>query len=89
MRYLIFNDDAGAESRSQELWREHSGTDGDDGTRFLYLTHKSESEGGGSIMIIDDNGKPLSADEIDQLGDVGDAQYEAWVSENLSTDSSD
>ena len=89
MRYLIFNDDAGAESRSQELWREHSGTDGDDGTRFLYLTHKSESEGGGSIMIIDDNGKPLSAEEIDQLGDVGDAQYEEWVSENLSTDSSD
>tara|TARA_Y100001937_G_C7089704_1_gene317082 strand:- start:842 stop:1114 length:273 start_codon:yes stop_codon:yes gene_type:complete len=86
MRYLIFNDDAGAESRSEELWKEQSGTDGDDGTRFLYLTHKSESEGGGSIMMVDDDGELLSSDERDELGDVGDERYEEWIAENLSAD---
>ena len=86
MRYLIFNNDAGAESRSEELWKQQSGTDGDDGTRFLYLNHKSESEGGGSIMMVDDDGELLSSDERGELGDVGDERYEEWILEHLSSE---
>ena len=78
MRYLKFENINGAEQRSRELWEEKLGRPKleEDETEFMYAFEVSESDEGGSYLLIDDGGMILSDDE--KLALESEASYQEW-----------
>jgi hypothetical protein len=78
MRYLKFENIDGAEQRSRELWEEKLGRPKkqEDETEFMYAWEISESDQGGSYLLIEDDGMPLSDDE--KLALEPEQSYQDW-----------
>jgi hypothetical protein len=69
MRYLKFENKDEAEQRSRELWEDRLGAPKkeEDITEFLYSFEVSESEVGGSYLLVDDEGALLTNEEKEAL----------------------
>ena len=78
MHYLKFENIGDAEQRSRELWEEKLGRPKleEDETEFMYAFEVSESDEGGSYLLIDDGGMILSDDE--KLALESEASYQEW-----------
>jgi hypothetical protein len=78
MRYLKFENIDGAEQRSRELWEEKLGRPKkqEDETEFMYAWEVSESNEGGSYLLIDDDGMILSDEE--KLALEPEQSYQDW-----------
>ena len=78
MRYLKFEKIDGAEQRSSELWIQRLGRPkrNEDMSAFLYPFETSESNEGGSYLLIHDDGEILSDTEIGSL--ETEDSYQAW-----------
>ena len=78
MRYLKLENIDDAEQRSRELWEEKLGRPKleEDETEFMYAFEVSESDEGGSYLLIDDGGMILSDDE--KLALESEASYQEW-----------
>ena len=78
MHYLKFENINAAEQRSRELWEEKLGRPKleEDETEFMYAFEVSESDEGGSYLLIDDGGMILSDDE--KLALESEASYQDW-----------
>ena len=78
MHYLKFENIGDAEQRSRELWEEKLGRPKleEDETEFMYAFEVSESDEGGSYLLIDDGGMILSDDE--KLALESEASYQDW-----------
>ena len=78
MRYLKFENIDGAEQRSRELWEEKLGRPKkeEDESEFMYGWEVSESDQGGSYLLIEDDGMTLSDDE--KLALESEADYQDW-----------
>ncbi len=77
-RYLKFETKNGAEQRSRELWEARLGRSKkeEDITEFLYAAEVSESEIGGSYLLVDDEGAFLTNEEKEALDSEG--SYQNW-----------
>ncbi len=78
MRYLKFENIDGAEQRSRELWQEKLGRPKNvgDETEFMYSWEISESDQGGSYLLIEDDGMILSDEE--KLALEPEQSYQDW-----------
>mgnify|MGYP000261884169 FL=1 len=78
MRYLKFENIDGAEQRSRELWEEKLGRPKkqEDETEFMYAWEISESDQGGSYLLIEDDGMILSDEE--KLALEPEQSYQDW-----------
>ena len=78
MRYLKFENIDGAEQRSAELWLQTLGRPkrDEDISTFLYPFETSESDGGGSYMLIHDDAQILSDTEKASL--ETEDSYQSW-----------
>ena len=78
MRYLKLENIDDAEQRSRELWEEKLGRPKleEDETEFMYGWEVSESDQGGSYLLIEDNGMTLSDDE--KLALESEESYQDW-----------
>tara|TARA_R100000908_G_C3728570_1_gene128727 strand:+ start:252 stop:539 length:288 start_codon:yes stop_codon:yes gene_type:complete len=78
MRYLKFENIDGAEQRSSELWLQTLGRPkiDEDISTFLYAFEVSESNEGGSYLLIDDNAQILSDTEKASL--ETEDSYQSW-----------
>ncbi|CAI8262829.1 MAG: Uncharacterised protein [Chloroflexota bacterium] len=78
MRYLKFENIDGAKERSRELWQEKLGRpkNGGDETEFMYSWEISESDEGGSYLLISDDGANLSDNEKATLQQ--EQSYQEW-----------
>ena len=78
MRYLKLENIDDAEQRSRELWEEKLGRPKleEDETEFMYGWEVSESNEGGSYLLIDDDGDILSDDEKMSL--ESESSYQDW-----------
>ena len=77
-RYLKFETKDGAEERSRELWEAKLGRPKkeEDVTEFLYSVEVSESDEGGSYLLVDDEGTLLTNEEKEALDSEG--SYQDW-----------
>ena len=77
-RYLKFETKDGAEERSRELWEAKLGRPKkeEDVTEFLYSVEVSESDEGGSYLLVDDEGAFLTNEEKEALDSEG--SYQDW-----------
>ena len=78
MRYLKFENIDGAEQRSRELWEEKLGRPKkeEDESEFMYGWEVSESDQGGSYLLIEDDGMILSDEE--KLALEPEQSYQDW-----------
>ena len=78
MRYLKFENINGAEQRSRELWEEKLGRPKkeEDESEFMYGWEVSESDQGGSYLLIEDDGMILSDEE--KLALEPEQSYQDW-----------
>ena len=78
MKYLKLETINGAEQRSRELWEQKLGRPKleEDETEFMYSFEVSESNEGGSYLLIDDDGMILSDEE--KLALESEALYQEW-----------
>jgi len=78
MKYLKFENIDGAEQRSSELWIQRLGRPkrDEDISAFLYPFETSESNEGGSYLLIHDDGEVLTESETDALED--EDTYQQW-----------
>jgi len=78
MKYLKLETINGAKQRSRELWEQKLGHPKleDDETEFMYFFEVSESNEGGSYLLIDDDGMILSDEE--KLALESEALYQEW-----------
>ena len=78
MKYLKFENIDGAEQRSSELWIQRLGRPkrDEDISTFLYPFETSESNEGGSYLLIDDDAQMLSDAEKASL--ETEDSYQAW-----------
>ena len=78
MRYLKFENIDGAEERSKELWEEKLGRPKkeEDESEFMYGWEVSESDQGGSYLLIEDDGMILSDEE--KLALEPEQSYQDW-----------
>ena len=78
MKYLKFENIDGAEQRSSELWIQRLGRPkrNEDMSAFLYPFETSESNEGGSYLLIDDDAQMLSDAEKASL--ETEDSYQAW-----------
>ena len=78
MRYLKFENIDGAEQRSSELWLQTLGRPKieEDISTFLYAFEVSESNEGGSYLLIDDDAQILSDTEKASL--ETEDSYQSW-----------
>jgi len=78
MRYLKFENIDGAEQRSSELWLQTLGRPkiDEDISTFLYAFEVSESNEGGSYLLIDDDAQILSDTEKASL--ETEDSYQSW-----------
>ena len=78
MRYLKFENIDAAEQRSRELWEEKLGRPKkeEDESEFMYGWEVSESDQGGSYLLIEDDGMTLSDDEKMSL--ESESSYQDW-----------
>ena len=78
MRYLKFENIDGAEQRSRELWEEKLGRpkNEEDEAEFMYGWEVSESDEGGSYLLIEDDGMILSDEE--KLALEPEQSYQDW-----------
>ena len=78
MRYLKFENIDGAEQRSRELWEEKLGRPKkeEDESEFMYGWEVSESDQGGSYLLIEDDGMILSDEE--KLALEPEQSYRDW-----------
>ena len=78
MKYLKFENIDGAEQRSSELWIQRLGRPkrDEDISIFLYAFETSESDEGGSYLLIDDDAQMLSDAEKASL--ETEDSYQAW-----------
>ena len=78
MRYLKFENIDGAEQRSSELWLQTLGRPkiDEDISTFLYAFEVSESNEGGSYLLIDDDAQILSDPEKASL--ETEDSYQSW-----------
>ena len=78
MRYLKFENINGAEQRSIELWEEKLGRPKkeEDESEFMYGWEVSESDQGGSYLLIEDDGMILSDEE--KLALEPEQSYQDW-----------
>ena len=80
MRYLKFRAKSSAEKRSKELWKEKLGRPVGDGvTTHMYAVTRSQKSRGGSMLIVNDDGDLLTAEEKEDLGEVGDEGWVEWT----------
>ena len=77
-RYLKFETKDGAEERGRELWEAKLGRPKkeEDVTEFLYSVEVSESDEGGSYLLVDDEGTLLTDEEKEALDSEG--SYQDW-----------
>ena len=78
MKYLKLDSIDGAEQRSRELWEQKLGRPKleEDETEFMYSFEVSESNEGGSYLLIDDDGMILSDEE--KLALESEVLYQEW-----------
>ena len=78
MRYLKLENIDDAEQRSRELWEEKLGRPKleEDETEFMYGWEVSESDQGGSYLLIEDDGMILSDEE--KLALEPEQSYQDW-----------
>ena len=78
MKYLKFENIDGAEQRSAELWIQRLGRPkrDEDISIFLYAFETSESDEGGSYLLIDDDAEILSDTEKASL--ETEDSYQSW-----------
>ena len=78
MRYLKFENIDGAEQRSSELWIQRLGRPkrDEDISTLLYPFETSESDEGGSYLLIDDDAQMLSDTEKASL--ETEDSYQSW-----------
>ena len=78
MRYLKLENIDDAEQRSRELWEEKLGRPKkeEDESEFMYGWEVSESDQGGSYLLIEDDGILLSDDE--KLALESEESYQDW-----------
>ena len=81
IRYLKFRAKSSAEKRSKELWAHKLGRPVEPGedTTHLYGWTRSHKSYGGSMLIVKDDGDLLTADEKEDLGEVGDEEWVEWT----------
>ena len=78
MHYLKFENIGDAEQRSRELWEDKLGRpkSEEDTTEFMYAFEVSESDEGGSYLLVDDEGALLTNEEKEALDSEG--SYQDW-----------
>jgi hypothetical protein len=78
MRYLKFNNISGAEERSRELWEEKLGRpkNQEDESEFMYGWEVSESNEGGSYLLIEDDGMILT--DAEKLSLEREILFQEW-----------
>jgi hypothetical protein len=78
MRYLKFENIDGAKERSRELWQEKLGRpkNGGDETEFMYGWEVSESNEGGSYLLIEDDGMILT--DAEKLSLEREILFQEW-----------
>ena len=78
MRYLKFNNISGAEERSRELWEEKLGRpkNEEDESEFMYGWEVSESNEGGSYLLIEDDGMILT--DAEKLSLEQEILFQEW-----------
>jgi len=78
MRYLKFNNISGAEERSRELWQEKLGRpkNEEDESEFMYGWEVSESNEGGSYLLIEDDGMILT--DAEKLSLEQEISFQEW-----------
>ena len=78
MRYLKFINISGAEERSRELWEEELGRpkDEEDESEFMYGWEVSESNEGGSYLLVEDDGMILT--DAEKLSLEQEISFQEW-----------
>tara|TARA_Y100000356_G_C11252220_1_gene287825 strand:- start:1315 stop:1611 length:297 start_codon:yes stop_codon:yes gene_type:complete len=78
MRYLKFNNISGAEERSRELWEEKLGRpkNQEDESEFMYGWEVSESNEGGSYLLVEDDGMILT--DAEKLSLEQEISFQEW-----------
>ena len=78
MRYLKFNNISGAEERSRELWEEKLGRpkNEEDESEFMYGWEVSESNEGGSYLLVEDDGMILT--DAEKLSLEQEILFQEW-----------
>ena len=78
MRYLKFENISGAEQRSRQLWEEKLGRPKNEGdkTEFMYGWEVSESNEGGSYLLIEDDGMILT--DAEKLSLEREILFQEW-----------
>tara|TARA_Y100000361_G_scaffold117118_1_gene108183 strand:+ start:76 stop:372 length:297 start_codon:yes stop_codon:yes gene_type:complete len=78
MRYLKFNNISGAEERSRELWQEKLGRpkNEEDESEFMYGWEVSESNEGGSYLLVEDDGMILT--DAEKLSLEQEISFQEW-----------
>ena len=78
MRYLKFENIDGAEQRSRELWEEKLGRpkNEEDESEFMYGWEVSESNEGGSYLLIEDDGMILT--DAEKLSLEREILFQEW-----------
>ena len=78
MRYLKFNNISGAEERSRELWEDKLGRpkNEEDESEFMYGWEVSESNEGGSYLLVEDDGMILT--DAEKLSLEQEILFQEW-----------
>ena len=78
MRYLKFINISGAQERSRELWEEKLGRpkNQEDESEFMYGWEVSESNEGGSYLLIEDDGMILT--DAEKLSLEQEISFQEW-----------
>ena len=78
MRYLKFINISGAEERSRELWEEKLGRpkNQEDESEFMYGWEVSESNEGGSYLLVEDDGMILT--DAEKLSLEQEISFQEW-----------
>tara|TARA_Y100000004_G_scaffold73781_1_gene82876 strand:- start:721 stop:1017 length:297 start_codon:yes stop_codon:yes gene_type:complete len=78
MRYLKFINISGAQERSRELWEEKLGRpkNQEDESEFMYGWEVSESNEGGSYLLVEDDGMILT--DAEKLSLEQEISFQEW-----------